>query len=358
MSEVVAASVETAPPSPEEVCDIVQRSKAVLEELRFPKHILDGSPAPLHVQEALAQMVQLAELNARLYAAVEMLAQSVKDHALSCKVEGEPLNLILQRHGRSVGNERDHILALPDDDPRKIEFLTTPNYLLRLVQKGRLQAEAAGVWLRDNLDFSLDAAFCPDFARSQETAGVTAKAMDLKLLWKESPLLGERHWGDFDMLSLEEQEREYQRRVEDPRRWTPPGGEPILSGELAARLFIGTLHRKYNMQSVLLSTHGERIIAFRSVIERIPVERLAQMVDEVVPNAGLVHYTRKDPVTGEITPNFSWVRLICPWDLKMEKGGERWDGSWKKIDRPEYSYEDLLARVAKLPQIFEPGDTG
>lgn len=31
-------------------------------------------------------------------------------------------------------------------------------------------------------------------------------------------------------------------------------------------------------------------------------------------NCQIIHYTRRDPVTGDVGPAFNWVRSICPWD--------------------------------------------
>ncbi|RIL03419.1 MAG: hypothetical protein DCC75_12985 [Proteobacteria bacterium] len=341
-------------PNPEEVADQLAQAQASLRDLTLARVSRDTSAFPAAVAKALEEILKLTQLNAGLFRVADLISRGAI--SLSPTLESEPLNIVFQRHERSVANEREKIMALPDDDQRKIDYLKTPNYQMRLTSKGRQRAELGGVWMRENLGFVFDVAFCSDYLRPKETAAISFKQMGLDLRFRETPLLGERHWGDFEGLEEAQKDREYERRVEDARRWTPPRGEPILLGEIMARLFIGTLHRKHNMQNIFAATHGERIVAFRSVIERIPVDRLAKMVDDGVPNGGLVHYTRQDPVSKEIAPHISWVRLVCPWDLNHRRGGEVWDGSWRKIERPTYSADDLLAQVAKHGQIFDLED--
>ena len=48
-------------------------------------------------------------------------------------------------------------------DPRRELYLNTPNYQLPLLTLGREQARIAGAWMRANLGFEFDAAFCADF---------------------------------------------------------------------------------------------------------------------------------------------------------------------------------------------------
>ena len=207
--------------------------------------------------------------------------------------------------------------------------------------------------MASELGFGFDAAYCPDYVRSQETGGVIGTEVDLCVKWRESGLFGERNWGDFETLSAEAQEQGYGQRIEDPRHWTPPHGESMGSLELGVRLALGTLHRKHNMQNVLVSSHGERINAFRSVIERLPLDRFKEIMDEGPPNCGIVHYSRVNPKTGEIAPHWAWMRLVCPWKMDIVKAGEKWDGEWRKIERPEYTSQELLERVSQFEQIYD-----
>jgi len=46
-------------------------------------------------------------------------------------------------------------------------------------------------------------------------------------------------------------------------------------------------------------------------------------------------------------------RLVCPGDLSCVRANENWDGSWRRIERPEYSNDELLDMVSKFPQIYD-----
>ncbi len=274
--------------------------------------------------------------------------------ALVPRLEGEPLNLFLVRHGRSVGNEREKILR--PGVPKAIQraYLNTPNSQLKLVTRGREQAHAAGIWLGDYLrkeGITLAAKFHSDFARAEETAGILSLAAKLPGKWRESNLVGERNWGNFEALSKPEKERQYKARLLDPLHWTPDGGGTLDGLSLKVRLMSGTLHRKYCLKNVLIVTHGEYIVAYRTCVERLPHEKRQSEIDIGIPNCGIVQYSRIDPKTKQIADHFNWVRLICPWNLGWKNG--EWDGTWKKIQRPEYTARELLEKVARLPQIYD-----
>lgn len=348
----MAAPESSIPPKAEDLQRLRAAAATDLREVEFARESLANSPNQDTLDQALAALATLTRRNIEMTFAVERLTNAVAE-GKAPKIESEPLNFVLVRHGRSVGNERERILALPPTDPIRELYLKTPNFQLPLVHLGRKQAETAGKWMKENLGFEFDAAFCPDFVRSQQTAGISGQVLGLKVPWRESGLFGERSWGDFERLSQDEQHNGYERRKNDPRHWAPPEGEPMHLLELGVRLALGTLHRKYGGKNVIVSTHGERINAFRSVIERLPTERFSAIMDEGPPNGGVVQYTRQDPETGAIADHWGWVRLVCPWDPSVVKANEAWDGKWRKIERPEYSSEELLRRADAYPQIYD-----
>lgn len=96
-------------------------------------------------------------------------------------------------------------------------------------------------------------------------------------------------------------------------------------------------------------------------------------------NCQIIHYTRRDPETGIVAPNFYWVRSICPWDTSLSwnvwqpihryaSQTNRWFptmASMKSADgfvlllflnRPTYSNNDLAAEVALVPQLINSED--
>jgi hypothetical protein len=68
-------------------------------------------------------------------------------------------------------------------------------------------------------------------------------------------------------------------------------------------------------------------------------------------NSQVLHYTRINPVTGEVSPYFKWMRSVCPW--KMEYSREE----WMEFDRPTYSNEELLKSVNTIPRYVNNRDS-
>jgi NAD+ kinase len=124
---------------------------------------------------------------------------------------------------------------------------------------------------------------------------------------------------------------------------------------------LNTLHRECSDRRVLVVCHGEVMWAFRVRLERMPQERyreLDQSPDQRIKihNCQILHYTRRDPVSGELGPHLNWLRSVCPWD-PGRSGNE-----WQPIRRVSYSNADLLAVVAKTPPLrgpaLEPDEEG
>lgn len=65
----------------------------------------------------------------------------------------------------------------------------------------------------------------------------------------------------------------------------------------------------------------------------------------------ILHYTRRNPVTGEIAPHVNWMRSVCPWDATLSSN------AWHEIERPVWSNADLLAEVHQIAQLVnnKPG---
>lgn len=96
---------------------------------------------------------------------------------------------------------------------------------------------------------------------------------------------------------------------------------------------------------------------------------------EKIHNGQIIHYTRRDPQTGEIAPTINWMRSICtfhwfgevwfdlryleefvdwylgPWDTTLSTN------VWQQIERPTWTNEELLAEVRQIPQLVnnKPG---
>jgi len=65
---------------------------------------------------------------------------------------------------------------------------------------------------------------------------------------------------------------------------------------------------------------GNLMMAFRVRMEKLSTRQFQQLETSNNPHDGLhfcqiLHYSRKNPKTGEIAPIPMWMRSVCPWDL-------------------------------------------
>ena len=280
------------------------------------------------------------------------LSEAAQERAIQPVRDSGPLNLILIRHARSERNEVEKLLRAGRISKEQARALMEqPDNLARLISFGCKQGELAGEWLKKHLGFKPDVAFCSHFVRARQTAGIIGKTMGLKTRWYRDSKYGERWWGDFDRLSPDEKEREYGKREDNARYWTPPRGESLRFIEMCARSALGALYRKYTDRNVMIVTHGEFIVAMRAGIERLSDEGVNQAVAEGIPNCGIVQYTRQNPFTGEISDSYDWVRFVNPAVTSWKISG--WDGQWKEVIRPSYSSDELLLEAEKFPRFLE-----
>lgn len=264
-----------------------------------------------------------------------------------------PLDLVLIRHGQSEGNAAKRLSEKGDDTGyAALKDRHTRSY--RLSQKGREQAKQAGEWLKHEFYDSgkgFDRYFTSEYVRAMETAALLGL---LNASWYRNFYLTERDWGDLELLTEVERHERFgdamrMRKIE-PFFWRPPNGESFA--ELCLRLdrVLQTLHREHSNMRVLLVCHGEVMRAFRVLIERMSQQTfkeqyLSKDVEHRVHNCEIMHYTRKDPETGEIATHADWMRRIRPAESPM------WDTGWRKIERPKYTNEDLLKVVESHEQM-------
>lgn len=255
-------------------------------------------------------------------------------------------NLVFLRHAKSDGNHA-HFEANENGnyDYFTREFRDRPGALWELTEEGRQQAKTAGRWLTENvLNGRFDVCFTSSMVRAEQTAAY----LDLPdARWREpDPKLNERNWGDIETMPHEEYLETYPRnairRSGDYLNWKPPGGESMA--EVMARIaqFYSDITAAHAGQSVLAVCHGEVMTAARGNIEEVRTgRRLASMKRrkfETIDNTSIVWYTSRDPETRLATTALNWYRIANP-----EAGT---DTGWKRIERREYTSEELLALAA------------
>lgn len=257
-----------------------------------------------------------------------------------------PIDLVLVRHCASVGNEAYEKSKEGDHSHYTEQFRQLPNWAWPLSEKGRLQAGATGAWLRENLPrFSGD--YCSPFVRTSETAGLLSLE---DACWEPDNLLRERFWGEADFRVPENERwdafrRELEGRWHDPAYWRPPGGESLADVELRVEHFLEKLHRSWPNGTVLVVTHRDAMLAFGARLAPRPLMEwrstlLSTDPQDQIHNGQVLHYSRRNPTTGEVTVRFTWVRSVCPW------APDRSPNEWRPIRASNLGSEQLLELAA------------
>jgi len=260
-----------------------------------------------------------------------------------------PNDLILVRHGHSEGNLVLGRSKKGDDSLMTTSFREIPGHQWRLTPEGRKQAATAGEWLLANTDTPYTRYYSSPFVRTLETAAL----LDLHdAEWRLDQRLRERDWGEINSMPRDEHNANYPqnaliKRI-DALYWRPPAGESIADVRLRVRNFFDTLHRECEGQTVLVVTHGEFMSAARAALEYLSDQEWVERDDDPswkIENTHIYHYSRRDPVSGEIAKYMSWVRRICPWVIQSDSG-------WLPVSRRRFSNEELLKQVTRIKSVL------
>ncbi|MFC1598624.1 histidine phosphatase family protein [Patescibacteria group bacterium] len=263
-----------------------------------------------------------------------------------------PIEIVVVRHGQSEGNVAIRILE-EQGLPVPAEYSAKHTVHWRLTSKGVEQAQIAGQWIRENLDFNFFRYYVSDYDRAKETAGHLALP---SAQWMINFFIGERNWGILDRYTAEERfakfQTDFQAKTIHPFYWTPPRGESMVDLCLRLDKVLGTLYRECADKRVILVCHGEVMWGLRVILERMTPDKFVRLDKSKNPkhrihNCQILHYTRKNPRTGIIQPYFGWVKSVCPTDLS------RSINKWQAIKRPKFSNQELLDFVEKNPRIID-----
>ncbi|MBW3653946.1 MAG: histidine phosphatase family protein [Actinobacteria bacterium] len=264
-----------------------------------------------------------------------------------------PVDLVLVRHGRSEGNEAREQSKQGDDSAYTEQFRARRNREWRLTDLGIAQALAAGEWIREQIAPTFSRYYTSEYLRARETAAYLGLA---EACWVQDILLRERSWGraDFVMPESERYERfsaELAARREDPCYWRPPEGESLAEVCLRVERVLHALERDCRGGSCVVSTHEDVMWAARFLIERMTQEQWRELLlsddpCDKIHNGQVLHYTRRDPATGECAERFQWVHSSCPWDPARARAG------WRRIQPLSFSNEELLDALATTERLI------
>lgn len=265
-----------------------------------------------------------------------------------------PIDLVFVRHGQSEGNAAKRLSERGDNTGYEL-LSNRHTRSFRISDRGREQAVIAGKWLTNEFSQNgvvFDRFITSEYVRAMETAALLGLP---NAAWFRNFYLTERDWGDLEVSPEKERAEKFgealRMRTIEPFFWRPPNGESLAEVCLRLDRVLLTLHRECSEKRVIVVCHGDVIRAFRVLLERMPQQRFKELYlskekKDGVFNCEVLHYTRRDPETGEISEYANWMRRVRPTDSPI------WTTGWQKIERPRYSNDDLLKIVELSPKSF------
>jgi broad specificity phosphatase PhoE len=207
---------------------------------------------------------------------------------------GGPCELVLVRHGHSLGN-------LADAEAREREAerldLSDRDADVDLSDVGRDQADGVGRWLVAAEDAGRPTVVVSSpYQRAAETARRAVEKLDLELTFDER--LRERDLGAFDGLTGLGIRARYPEEAERRKKlgkfyYQPPSGESWCDVVLRVRSLLEDLRWGYDGARLWMVTHQAVIMSFRFALEELTEEELLEIDREVqIPNASMTTYRR------------------------------------------------------------------
>ena len=158
------------------------------------------------------------------------------------------------------------------------------------------------------------------------------------------------------MMSIQERNEkmgdELKRKNLDRFLYSPPGGESLADVCFRAEFFLDRLHRECENKRVVCVVHGEVMWAMRFRLERMTLLKFHDLISskrfsDQIHHGQILWYSRKNPMTGELSPRFEWMKSVCPWDVNRSQN------EWKHIERIEYDNNMLMATASQVPRMIQ-----
>lgn len=255
-----------------------------------------------------------------------------------------PLELVFVRHGESEGNV---VMKAADNGDTSLcteEFRHRHSSTWDLTPCGIQQAQITGAWIRQNINGGIfDIYYSSTYKRARRTAGYLGLP---GAQWNIRDYIREHDWGTLDALTDNERLTRYpelmENRKKNPYYFAAPGGESLADVLVRANVgIIATLYRKVPNKRAIVVTHGNLIWPIRIIMEGLLPDEYLEMKASKNPlhkinNCQVLHYTRIDPETDEVTERFSWFRSVCPWKPDPELD------AWRMISHKTFSNEEMI----------------
>lgn len=265
-----------------------------------------------------------------------------------------PIDLVLVRNGTSDGTIALKRMRRTKDSFIDPKLFQMHNSRWRLTEFGSLQAKASGKWIRENFKKPFYAHIAGEYFRSLETA---AKLGIPDARWVPSIYLRPRDFGSLSNLDSPLSSQEYKEHMSEKARdsfyWTPPNGESIAHLSLRTERVIHWISQHVPPEeTALIVTHKDIMETFRIQIEKISQLDYTKMIVQCPPeqqihHCSILHFTRRNPLTGEVIPTYGWMRVVTPW-----MGRKFTDNEFVAIVKKRYGNEELLAEISNFPHLY------
>lgn len=261
------------------------------------------------------------------------------------------IDLVFVRHAQAEGNAAFHRSEKGDDADFTDEFRARHNGVWRLTDKGIDQARLAGTWLRREFPHGFDRYAVSDYTRAMETAAHLALP---DAQWTIDFMLRERDIGHMDAqpesIRHAQFADELARREKHAVYWRPVGGESVADVAVRTAVALQNIAATARERVVIVS-HGYTIrcgivLIEQPLIEDFRVSLTGAPSTQRLPNCQIVHYTRRNPVSGKIADQLRWKRIARP------AGPPGWTEQWDEIAVPHYTNDDLLSMVGATDRMI------
>jgi broad specificity phosphatase PhoE len=219
-----------------------------------------------------------------------------------------PTELVLVRHGESMGNLADNEAREHKAERLQIELRDAD---VPLSDTGQQQADAVGGFLAGLAEDEWpQLVVCSPYRRAAETAERALSAAGADDRQQELVIderLRERDLGAFDRLTWRGIEAEYAEEAERRNHvgkfyYQPPSGESWCDVTLRVRSLLADLREGYEGRRVWLFTHQAVIMSFRYVLENLTEQELLDIDKrERLPNCSMTTYCAADRTMDLVT---------------------------------------------------------
>lgn len=231
----------------------------------------------------------------------------------------QPRHLILVRHGESEGDVRRRMGAKAIKHPRDEKQTET----------GHEQSRIAGRWIAK---YIMQAYGIKEFDKYLTSPLIrtsqSAESLRLSNKWLEEPRLTERDRGDIQGITKRDHKEKYpdsyQKMLDHPFHWAPPGGESILA---VSHRFGELIDDLENVRNVIMMTHRDVLWSAHVPLDKLSLDNVERLDTDSIYNGQVIHYTNVDPTNGSIgSDSFCWKRSVCPWvnDKTVMKASRHW----------------------------------